>query len=122
MSWQRNGGKRMDKERILKIRASKEAAKNRQYANFQSTGDDNYYRKYTGYDDIVTICDMALNSADDHTTALNLKGEIAQIASRASDLEHEAQTRGELDSAEARGVLRAIMTLAKKNGWWNRWE
>ena len=54
----------MDAARIEQIRKSKEKARQRQWQNYQATGDDNYYRKMNGYEDIVTICDQALSAAD----------------------------------------------------------
>ena len=108
----------MDAERIKKIRDSKEKARQRQWQNYQSTGDDNYYRKMNGYEDIVTICDQALSAADDHQKALNLNLDIIDFASEAADLiDHNPNI-----DREVKDLLENIMATARRNGWQNKWE
>ncbi len=108
----------MDAARIEQIRKSKEKARQRQWQNYQATGDDNYYRKMNGYEDIVTICDQALSAADDHQKALNLKLDIIGFASEAADLIHHNPN---IDK-EIKNLLEDIMATAKRNGWQNKWE
>lgn len=108
----------MDAERIKKIRDSKEKARQRQWQNYQATGDDNFYRKMSGYEDIVTICDQALSAADDHQKALNLNLDIIEFARQAADLIHHNPG---IDK-EVKNLLEDIMATAKRNGWQNKWE
>ena len=107
----------MDAERIKKIRDSKEAARIRQEANFQETGDDNFYRKMRGYEDIVDICNQALASAEDHQKAVNLKIDICRFAEEAANLMHKQPNIPEIKS-----LLKDIMAVAKDNGWTNKWD
>lgn len=108
----------MDAERIKKIRENKEKARKRQWQNYQATGDDNYYRKMNGYEDIVTICDQALSAADDHQKALNLKLDIIEFASEAADLIHHNPGIYK----EVKDLLENIMATARRYGWQNKWE
>lgn len=108
----------MDAARIKKIRDSKERARQRQWQNYQSTGDDNYYRKMNGYEDIVTICNQALSAAEDHQKAQNLKFDIIDFAKEAADLIHHDPN---ID-ADIKNLLKNIMATAERYGWQNKWE
>ena len=112
----------MNAERIRKIRESKEAARIRQYNNFQASGDDNYYRKMSGYEEIVEICDQALSAADDHTKAISITADLCGLASKAAQAVHQAQRTGILDHYEAMNILKSVMAVAERHGWSDRWE
>lgn len=102
----------MEAERIKKIRDSKEKARLRQWQNYQSTGDDNFYRKMNGYEDIVTICNQALSAAEDHQKALNLKLDIIDFAKEAADMIHHNPN---ID-ADIKSLLKSIMATAERYG------
>lgn len=57
----------MEKERIKEIRESKRKAAERKLANFQASGYGKYYTEYSHYDDLVSICDIALSVSDIQT-------------------------------------------------------
>ena len=54
----------MEKERIKEIRESKRKAAERKLANYQVTGYPKYYTEYSHYDDLVSICDIALSVSE----------------------------------------------------------
>ena len=54
----------METERIKEIREGKKKAADRKLANFQASGYGKYYTEYSHYDDLVSICDMALSVSD----------------------------------------------------------
>ena len=54
----------METERIKEIREGKRKAAERKLANFQASGYGKYYTEYSHYDDLVSICDIALSVSD----------------------------------------------------------
>ena len=54
----------MDSERIKEIRKGKQKAAERKLANYQSSGYPKYYTEYSHYDDLVSICDIALSVSE----------------------------------------------------------
>ena len=54
----------IDSSRIKEIMKSKEKAAQRKYDNFQASGVTKYYTEYRHYDDLASICRLALSISD----------------------------------------------------------
>ena len=111
----------MDREQILKIRARRHAAMLRQEDNYQQSGDGNFYRKMKGHELVVDLCDQALQSEEDHQTAISLKNYLRWWADEAAKAQHNARLGG-YDKDEIGRLLKNIMETAKRYGWLSRWE
>ena len=109
----------MDKDRIREIRESKEKARYRQWMNYQKSGESKYYGKARAYEELVDICDIALNAADDHYKKVNLQTQLVELAVRADRILHKD---GDIDLEEAKTFMKAAVTYGKLAGYDSRWE
>ena len=106
----------MDTERIQAIRDSKEKARERQFENYQSTGEEKYYKAYHSYEEIVDICDIALSKNNYRQESGNLKGSFIRYANDASKLIHMAW-----DEDKAKRLLKELIAEAKIYGFDDRY-
>ena len=109
----------MRKDEIEKIRDGKLKAAQNNYQWFQQSGEDRYYRAYRRYDELVEICNQALNSAEDRDSANRLKAEVMVLASRAADMRHKGEYA---DQMAVKDFLYDFVDVAKRFGFSNRWE
>ena len=108
----------MTKDRIEKIRESKQRAFQRQYDNFQSTGDGKYYTRAKAYEEFVDICDDALANADELEDARRLKMVILELAEQADAcLYHGIDDRCRIEA-----FLKTVKKLGKAEGYHSRWD
>lgn len=109
----------MTREEIEKIRERKQAAFDRQYREFQQSGYSKAWTRARGYQEIVDICDQALNSAKDHTDALHLRADMLQLAREADEvLQNWACT----DILDVQDVSKHIRTYGEMYGYSSPWR
>ncbi len=106
----------MTKERIEQIREGKEKARRRQDENYQATGEARYDYAARRYEELVEICDQALSTAEDHTTAVHLRVSLCSLASRADKALHHA------DEAETKQIMKDILAIAEDHGYKSPWR
>lgn len=110
----------MTRERIEKIRDSKQRSYLRQFDNFQSTGETKYMTRATAYEELVDICNQALSTVDDHQKNVHITADLIRCAGKAADLIHHWNE--DLDHTQAKNFLYEFITVAKMYGFDNRWE
>lgn len=103
----------MTAEQIKKIRDRKEKARERQYRNYQDSGEGMYYSKAKQYEQIVEICDQALTVAKDREKCRKVQNDIIELADMAKKAEVDCHCCGGLTPV----VLNKIMALASSYGW-----
>ena len=78
----------MKKEDIEKYIEKRQAASDRNYTNYQATGEGRYLRQYDRAEDEIQIARQALSAADDHEKVGRMGADIAMICSRAIRILH----------------------------------
>ena len=112
----------MTADEIIKIRDGKQRAYENNYSWFQQTGEPSYDRAARRYEQLVDICNQALNAADDHTKAIALNAEIHSLGSRSADILHHYRSGHELNEGEVLQLIRDIRAIAKHYGFIDKWE
>ena len=102
----------MDKERIQKIRDSKEQSRLRQWMNFQETGETKYDTRARAYEELVDICDLALAAADDHYKKVRFQAYLVELAMKADRLLHAG-----VDEDAAKAFLRNTVVAGELAGY-----
>lgn len=106
----------MKREDIENYIEKKQKLSDRNYENYQATGESKYMRAYDRYEDEIQIARQALNSADDHTKALEYKSELISLASRAD------RAVNTMDPSELLAVCHEVLACGKSAGYLSRWE
>ena len=106
----------MTKERIEKIRDSKERARQRQSDNYQSTGEMKYYSAMNRYEDLVEICNQALTTAEDHDKCVRMSSQFMILAGKAAELKHKGDYR---DADKVKDFLHELVGAAERFGFLN---
>lgn len=106
----------MNREDIEKYVKKKQKLSDRNYENYQATGEPKYMRAYERYEDEIQIARQALTAADDHTKALEYKSELISLASRAD------RAVNMMDPTELLAVCREVLACGKIVGYLSRWE
>lgn len=103
----------MDTARIKEIRESKKKAAQRKYDNFQASGVNKYYTEYQHYDDLVSICDMALSISDIKAQNINIIVELTDVCETARIM----YKNGEYYEPEAmKHFLKDLLLFGRKHG------
>lgn len=103
-----------DRETIGKIIESQKRIYERNYMNYQQSGERRYERAYQNAEDLIDICTLALGGVDEHTKLLHLKSSIVQIGADAIKLLHDKAFLTDPHGVEK--LLRNLRTLAKNEG------
>lgn len=106
----------MKREGIEKYIEKKQKLSDRNYENYQASGEPKYMRAYERYEDEIQIARQALTAADDHTKALEYKSELVSLASRAD------KAISTMDPSELLAVCRDVLACGKIAGYLSRWE
>lgn len=109
----------MTRERLEQIRESKEAARIRQYKNYQSGGSPKCLTRMQGYEDIVEICDLALGAIDDHNAIGHITATLICCARDADNWLHDHRNAG--PDADVVEILREIVREGKMHGYSSPW-
>lgn len=103
-----------DRETIEKIIKSQKRIHDRNFMNYQQSGERRYERAYQNAEDLIDICTLALDSADEHTKLLHLRSSIIQIGADAIKLLHNKAFLSDPQCVER--ILKELRTLAKGEG------
>ena len=76
----------MKREDIERFIHQQEAVYNRQYQNFQDTGDSKYSARYHRAEKLIDIARIALSSVDDHNAVGMYRAEISEMGAEAERL------------------------------------
>lgn len=103
-----------DRETIEKIIKSQKRIYERNYMNYQQSGERRYERAYQNAEDLIDICTLALGGVDEHTKLIHLHSSIVQIGYDAIRLLHDNAFLTDPHGVEK--LLRNLRTLAKGEG------
>ena len=103
-----------DRKTIEKIIESQKRIHDRNFDNYQQTGERRYERAYQNAEDLIDICTLALGGVDEHTKLIHLKGSIIQIGVDAIKLLHDKAFLTDPHGVEK--LLRNLRVLAKGEG------
>lgn len=103
-----------DQKTIEKIIESQKRIYERNYMNYQQSGERRYERAYQNAEDLIDICTLALSGVDEHTKLLHLKSSIIRIGADAIKLLHDKAFLSDPEGTER--ILKELRTLAKGEG------
>lgn len=107
----------MTKPDIEKFIAQQQKISDRNYQNYQATGEQRYYRAYNKADELIGLANQALSAADDRQLVWIFRVELSSLGIQAFDAIHSQ------DINEYEAVVKAVAAVAKTYGLaWNRWE
>ena len=107
----------MTKSEIEKFIDRQQRISDRNYRNYQETGDPRYERTYHKADDLIEIAQQALSAADDHQENITYHSELSDWGSRALELQRKWNER------EAFQLIKDIAAVAKLRGLaWDRYN
>lgn len=78
----------MDKKTIETIRDKHQAIADRNFENYQMSGEPRYLRTHDRESDLVDICNLALDAADTAMRCGNLKSDLCDFAYTAENIVH----------------------------------
>lgn len=103
-----------NRETIEKVIKSQKRIRDRNFDNYQQTGERRYERAYQNAEDLVDICTLALGGVDEHTKLIHLKSSIVQIGYDAITLLHDKAFLSDPQGTER--ILKGLRALAKGEG------
>lgn len=103
-----------DRKTIEKIIESQRRIHDRNFDNYQQSGERRYERAYQNAEDLIDICTLALSGVDEHTKLMHLRSSIVQIGVDAIRLLHDNAFLN--DPAGVERILKELRTLAKGEG------
>lgn len=103
-----------DRETIKKIIESQKRIHDRNFDNYQQTGERRYERAYQNAEDLIDICTLALGGVDEHTKLMHLRSSIIQIGYDAIKLLHDKAFLNDPQGVER--ILKNLRALAKSEG------
>ena len=110
----------MTKEKIEKFIDRQQKVYDRNYRNFQETGEPRYDYAANRVEDMIDLARMALNAADDHQMVGICRAELSEWGNRALELTRDLN---HWDEAKAMQLLKTIASTAKSRGLvWDCWE
>lgn len=109
----------MTKEQIKAYIDKKQAVVDKNYRNYQETGERRYERTYQQAEDEIEIANMALAAADDHLKAISYKADLISLAAEADKLIHA--TIGTMGKAAYLKLAKNLIAAAKLAGYESRW-
>ena len=117
----------MTRERIEEIKKSKERAYERQFDNYQSTGEQKYYAAMHRYEEIIDLCDIALSDANPRQELGFIKASLCSVADKVDTVIHKYPEGYFMplqpsDLADFYRVLKEVVTVASMHGYDSRWN
>lgn len=109
----------MTKEQIKAYIEKKQKIVDKNYQNYQETGERRYERNYQQAEDEIEIANMALSAADDHMKAISYKVELIQFAAEADSLIHAPI--GTMGKVAYMKLAKNLIAAAKLAGYESRW-
>ena len=103
-----------DRKTIEKIIESQRRIHDRNFDNYQQSGERHYERAYQNAEDLIDICTLALGGVDEHTKLMHLRSSIIQIGADAIRLLHDKAFLSDPQGTER--ILKELRTLAKCEG------
>lgn len=105
----------MDDKRIAELRDQYRARAETAYQNYQSSGAARYYATHRRAEDIADALQIALDAADDHNKALDLRACLASLARRAKLIIDNAHG-DPYDPVEVHDLLLTVQVEARVRG------
>lgn len=102
----------IDSSRIKEIMKSKEKAAQRKYDNFQASGVTKYYTEYRHYDDLASICRLALSISDIKEKNDRLTISLYKLCHKAYDLKKDGDY---FEPQKMKSFLEDIIIMGKQN-------
>lgn len=87
-----------NKETIEKLIEKNQKISDRNYMNYQQSGESRYLRAHEKAEDIIDVCRLALGASDDHQMVGALKSYISAWGSDAVSLLHQGGPDSEVAS------------------------
>ena len=110
----------MTKSEIEKFINRKQKVYDRNFRNFQETGDPHYDYAAHQAENLIDLARQALNAADDHQMAGVYRSEVAEWGNRALEITRDLKY---WDETKALQLLKDIASVAKSRGLiWDRWQ
>lgn len=103
-----------DRETIKKIIESQKRIHDRNFDNYQQTGERRYERAYQNAEDLIDICTLALGGVDEHTKLIHLRSSICEVGYKAMCLLNNDSFL--TDPTETKKLLNNLRALAKGEG------
>ena len=103
-----------DKATIQKVIESQKKIYDRNYSNYQQSGERRYERAYQNAEDLIDICTLALGGVDEHTKLIHLRSSICEVGYKAMCLLNNNSFL--TDHTETEKLLRNLRALAKNEG------
>lgn len=103
-----------DKKTIVKIIESQKRIHDRNFDNYQQTGERRYERAYQSAEDLIDICTLALGSVDEHAKLIHLRSSICEVGYKAMCLLNNDSFLTDL--AGVQKLLYNLRALAKGEG------
>lgn len=103
-----------DRKTIEKIIESQKRIHDRNFDNYQQSGERRYERAYQNAEDLIDICTLALSGVDEHTKLMHLRSSIIQIGADAIRLLHDKAFLNDPSGTER--ILKELRALAKSEG------
>ena len=103
-----------DRKTIEKIIESQKRIYERNYMNYQQSGERRYERAYQNAEDLIDICTLALGRVDEHTKLLHLRSSICEVGYKAMCLLNNDSFL--TNPAETEKLLYNLRALAKGEG------
>lgn len=103
-----------DRETIEKLITQQQRISDRNFRNYQESGESRYYRAHQKAEDIIGICNLALGGADEHSRYINMRVNLCQIGTEAMRLLHDNEFLN--DPHHTAQLLRNIKAIAKSEG------
>ena len=102
----------MDRKRMEKMLERYEAKAERAYRSYQDSGIYHYEWQYRNAEEMADIIRIGLNAADEHTSYISLRSDLANLAAKAERAVHD------IDSILS--VINNIVSLAESYGVYRR--
>ena len=97
----------MNTERVAKLCEQYRKKADRNFRNYQETGEPRYERESRNAEEIADALSVAMDHADEHDKYICLKIEVADLAHKAEDLLHDG------DRSKYGDQLQKLISLAE---------
>ena len=107
----------MTKDEINKFINHQQKVSDRNYQNYQQSGEQRYYRAYDRAEELIGLASQALSAADDHQMVISLRADLSALGTMAFDAVHSQ------DIEQYKNVVSSVAAIARTYGLgFNRWE
>lgn len=112
----------MDKATIEKIIDQQTKISDRNYMNFQETGESRYMRAHEKAEGLIEICRMALSVVDIKEQNIILKANFTEVASMAIRLDHDSRWLDQANLDEIGHLVKDLAAMGRVMGVNDPWR